>query len=423
MKKVLVITYYWPPSGGAGVQRWLKFAKYLPELGWEPVILTVDPVYATYPAIDESLVNEVPEGMRIFKTRATDWFRIYSNDKSKVPAAGFAVNADNTLKGKISRFIRGNFFIPDPRRGWNRHAIRKATGIIKDLDIRHVITTSPPHSTQLIGLKIKKRLPHIMWIADLRDSWTDIYYYRQFYPTCIARSIDASYERRVLSVADKIITVGENLAEAFSTRMPGVAEKVFVIQNGYDTDDFINIEPALPARFTVTYIGTIAESYPIDSLLSALVEIAADGHEFLLQFAGNVQASLKEKIMARLGSNMASFIPYTNHKEAIRLMASSSVLLLIIPETADSRNITTGKIFEYIAAGKPVLYIGPEDGDATRYISGDQNNGIFDGNSPGPIKEYLLKGIKGGLERSGQSPDAYSRRNLAQKLSGLLKSL
>ncbi len=126
MNKVLIVTYYWPPSGGAGVQRWLKFAKYLPELGWEPIILTVDPEYAAYPATDDSLMNEVPPSIKVYKTPAIDYFSIYKKDKSKIPSAGFANSVNNTLKGKIIRFIRGNFFIPDPRRGWNKFAFKKA---------------------------------------------------------------------------------------------------------------------------------------------------------------------------------------------------------------------------------------------------------------------------------------------------------
>src|SRR5512133_158000 len=147
MNKVLIITYYWPPSGGAGVQRWLKFAKYLPENGWEPVILTVDPEYAAYPAIDNQLGKDLPESVQVHKTPATDWFRIYSSDKSRIPSAGFATGSDNKLKGKISRFIRGNLFIPDPRRGWNRYAFEKACELIEKEKITTIVTTSPPHST------------------------------------------------------------------------------------------------------------------------------------------------------------------------------------------------------------------------------------------------------------------------------------
>src|SRR5512133_2625385 len=154
LRKVLIITYYWPPSGGAGVQRWLKFAKYLPVFGWEPVILTVDPEYAAYPSTDPSLAKEVSPGLVVYKTPATDYFAIYRKDRSMIPSGGFANNSDDSFKGKLLRFVRGNFFIPDPRKGWNRHAFKKACEIINTMGIRHIITTSPPHSTQLIGLKI-----------------------------------------------------------------------------------------------------------------------------------------------------------------------------------------------------------------------------------------------------------------------------
>ena len=148
MKKVLIVTYYWPPAGGAGVQRWLKFSKYLPQFGWEPVILTINPDSATFPSLDPSLQNEIPEGLKVFKTKSTDWFRLYSKDKTKVPSAGFAQNEDDSLRGKLFRFIRGNFFIPDPRRGWNRFAVKEALNIIRKENISIVITTSPPHSSQ-----------------------------------------------------------------------------------------------------------------------------------------------------------------------------------------------------------------------------------------------------------------------------------
>ena len=154
MHRVLIITYYWPPSSGAGVQRWLKFSKYLPSFGWEPVILTIDPDYAAYPAIDETLEKEISRETRIYKTPAIDYFRFYRKDKSKVPSAGFATSDDSGFRAKFMRFIRGNFFIPDPRGGWNRYAFRKACEIIESENIKHVITTSPPHSTQLIGMKL-----------------------------------------------------------------------------------------------------------------------------------------------------------------------------------------------------------------------------------------------------------------------------
>jgi len=195
MQKVLIVTYYWPPGSGAGVQRWLKFSKYLPQYGWEPFILTVDPQYAAYPSIDSTLEKEIPVNVKVFRTKATDWFRIYSKNKSKIPTAGFANNYDNSFKGILFRFLRGNLFIPDPRKGWNRFALRKALEIIEKEGITCIVTTSPPHSTQLIGMKLKRRYPGIRWIADLRDPWTDIYYYKKFYPAFFPRMIDSAYEK------------------------------------------------------------------------------------------------------------------------------------------------------------------------------------------------------------------------------------
>jgi glycosyltransferase involved in cell wall biosynthesis len=241
MPKVLIVTYYWPPGSGAGVQRWLKFSKYLPSLGWEPVILTVDPGYASYPAIDNTLEKDIPESIKVYKTKATDYFRIYKKDKSGIPSAGFANSDESGFKAKILRFIRGNFFIPDPRKGWNKFAFRKACEIIEQEKISFVITTSPPHSTQLIGLKLKKKYPAINWIADLRDPWTDIYYYSMFYHTFLARSIDRLLEKKVLLGADRIITVGKSLKELFSGKAEGLGRKIRVITNGFDDDDPRNI--------------------------------------------------------------------------------------------------------------------------------------------------------------------------------------
>ena len=274
MNKVLIVTYYWPPGAGAGVQRWLKFAKYLPQHNREPVILTVDPGYAAYPFTDHSLENEIIPDLKVYKTPASDYFKVYTSDRSRIPSAGFATGADDTLRAKLSRFIRGNIFIPDPRRGWNRFAFRKACEIIENEKIDHIITTSPPHSTQLIGLRLKKKYPAIRWIADLRDPWTDIYYYDKFYPTWISRKIDTCYEKQVLQNADKIITVGRSLKELFASKIPGAEQRIEVIHNGYDDEDFTGLTSVNPELFTVSYIGTLSDLYPVKGLLDALSGIS-----------------------------------------------------------------------------------------------------------------------------------------------------
>lgn len=420
MDKVLIITYYWPPSGGAGVQRWLKFSKYLPQYGWEPVILTVDPQFAAYPAIDASLEKDVPDHIKVYRTKATDWFRLYRNDKSKVPSAGFAINMDNSLKGKISRFIRGNFFIPDPRRGWNKFAIRKACEIIVSLKINHIVTTSPPHSTQLIGLYLKKRFPGIIWVSDLRDAWTDIYYYKLFYPSRISAAIDAGYERKVLRNADRIITVGKNLAKTFASRIKDAGTRIQIIPNGYDEEDFEGVEMVLPDRFTITYIGTMSEAYPMDALIEALSGIEKTGHDFLFRFVGNIPVNLKTKIRASIGREKTEFVPYSEHPEAIRSMASSSLLLLVVPLTESNKVITPGKLFEYIATGKPVLYIGPVDGDPTYHLRQCGHSGIFDGRSTDDIEKFILKLMKSDESCSFIRYIEYSRKMLTQKLGEVL---
>ena len=422
MNKVLIVTYYWPPSGGAGVQRWLKFSKYLPEFGWEPIILTVDPEYAAYPVTDFSLNDDLPSSIRVYPTPAINYFGIYRKNKSKIPTAGFANSIDNTLKGKIFRFIRGNFFLPDPRKGWNKYAFKKACELIENEGIINVITTSPPHSTQLIGLKIKKKYPALNWIADLRDPWTDIYYYKQFYPTFISKMIDQRFEKSVLKKADKIITVGVSLKNLFSLKIKGLENKTEVITNGYDEDDFTGITPIIPPMFTITYVGTLSDIYPIDGFLNAVQIFKDKGNEIILRFIGTVSKSQKDLIQSKSGDSILEFIPYVNHTAAIQYMLKTSVLLLIIPDHKSNKSIITGKIFEYIASGKPIVCIGPLDGDAAGIIGNKEYGKTFSYMDSKGISEYLASLIseKPVLERTSSA--VYSRKELTGKIIPLLSN-
>ncbi|MBK9389744.1 MAG: glycosyltransferase family 4 protein [Bacteroidetes bacterium] len=418
MNKVLIITYYWPPSGGAGVQRWLKFAKYLPEYGWEPVILTVDPEYAAYPAIDNMLGKDIPDSVKVHKTPATDWFSLYSSDKSRIPSAGFASNPGNNWKGKLSRFIRGNFFIPDPRRGWNSFAFKKACELIEKEKIVTFVTTSPPHSTQLIGLKLKKKYPGIKWIADLRDPWTDIYYYDQFYPTYFSRKIDKGYESSVLKKADRIISVGFLLKELFAGKLPDIRKKTEVISNGFDEADFSGIKHIEPSVFTITYVGTLSEKYPINGFLEAISELKKNS-DLLLRFVGKYPENIKEKITSSATGITVEFIPYAPHSEAVSYMVNSSLLLLIIPEAGDNRLIITGKIYEYIASQRPILCLGPEDGEAAIILSKLKNGVCLGYSDSDKIADYI-NGIMKNPVNFNIDPSEYSRRNLTAKLASLL---
>ena len=389
ISKVLIITYYWPPSGGAGVQRWLRFSKYLPRFEWEPVILTVDPSYAAYPVTDDSLLSGLPSSVKIYKTPATDFFSIYKKNKSKIPSAGFANSAENTLLGKLMRFVRGNFFIPDPRRGWNKYAFKKASAIIESEGISHIITTSPPHSTQLIGLKLRKKYPGIKWIADLRDPWTDIYYYSQFYHTFIAREIDRGYEKKVLKEADCVITVGKSLKSHYSQMIPGIDNKIEVITNGYDEDDFEGYVSTETTKFTISYIGTLSDSYPIAGFLDALKMPDEDSSNFHLKFVGTTSPKQKELILSKIEKSSVEFVPYVDHNKAITYIYNSDLLLLIIPDHKSNKSIITGKVFEYIASGKPIICLGPVDGDAGDIITSGKSGKTFGYNDQKGIADYI----------------------------------
>jgi glycosyltransferase involved in cell wall biosynthesis len=420
MQKVLIVTYYWPPGSGAGVQRWLKFSKYLPQYGWEPYILTVDQQYAAYPAIDRTLEKEIPENVKVFRTKATDWFRIYSKDKSKIPAAGFANNFDNSFKGMLFRFLRGNFFIPDPRKGWNRFALPKALEIIAKEGITCIITTSPPHSTQLIGLKIKKRIPGVKWVADFRDPWTDIYYYEQFYPVLISRKIDKWYEREVLKNCDKLITVSQSLKESLSLKVKGTKLKAEVITNGFDESDFKDITSASPSLFTITYVGTLSEAYPIDGLIDVLSEIQNRNKHFLLRFVGLVPENYHKKIIGKLNAGSVEIVPYIKHSEAISYMLNTSLLLLIIPDHKSSKAIITGKFFEYLASQKPILCLGPEDGDVAGIMADNGLGKCFSYYDKTKIKNFVLAEMAQPTVIS-KNIEKFSHKNLAKKLVSCLQ--
>jgi glycosyltransferase involved in cell wall biosynthesis len=420
MNKVLIVTYYWPPSGGAGVQRWLKFSKFLPDSGWEPLILTVAPEYAAYPVKDLSLSEDLPSSVRVYTTRATNYFRIYNKDQNRIPSAGFANSIDNSLKGKTLRFIRGNFFIPDPRRGWNKFAFKKACELIETQGIQNVITTSPPHSTQLIGLKIKKKYPEINWIADLRDPWTDIYYYSQFYPTCFSKGIDRRYEEAALAKSDRIITVGISLKKLFLSKVKGIENKTEVITNGYDEDDFSGIISFNPQVFTITYAGTLSDIYPIDGFLKALKLLKEKNNEFILRFIGSVAHNQRELIQSVTNDSNLEFMAYVGHSAAVQFMLNTSVLLLIIPDHQSNKSIITGKLFEYIASGRPIICLGPSDGDAAEIIRTGRYGRTFEYSDSKGIYEYLMQIISGTSINEKDTDRSYSRKELTKKIIPLL---
>lgn len=414
-RKILIITYYWPPCGGAGVQRWLKFSKYLPEYGWEPFVVTVDPGYALFPAIDKSLEAEVHPSVRVFKTKAINWFRLFSSSeparKRESAASGPNDSSSPSLLTRLALFIRGNFFIPDPRRGWNRYAIRMASKLIREEGISYVVTTSPPHSTQLTGLRLKEKFPHIKWIADFRDPWTDIFYYDMFYPTLLSDALNRRMEKSVLRKADLLTAAGYFLGKSKAEEYLVDPTKIMPLLNGFDEDDFKGKEPVRLPLFTITYAGAINERYPVGSFIKAVRNLISDNRKVMIRFIGSADKTISYLFSKELPAGNLQFMPYTEHSRVIEHMLESHMLLLIIPDHKKNKTIIPGKLFEYIRSGNPVLSIGPANSDVAEILekSGAGMNFLPDDNE-GMLK-YMTSVMDKEPDKKEISAEEYNRKH------------
>ncbi|RLD41029.1 MAG: hypothetical protein DRI86_14185 [Bacteroidetes bacterium] len=429
LKKVLIITYYWPPSGGGGVQRWVKFAKYLRKFNIEPIVLTVDPNYASYAIIDESLKKELPTNLNVFTTKSIEPFNIYKKftSKKEIPFGGFANEENPGITQKISRFIRGNFFIPDARIGWNSYAYKQAVSLINTFNIKTVITSSPPHSTQLIGLKLKKNF-NIHWIADLRDPWTDIYYYNQMYHSTLAKKLDKKKEFDVLDNADNVIVVSRAIKKLFASKITSSqTEKIVVISNGYDSDDFKSDSKTDNNLFTITYTGTLADNYNIDGFLKALISVINEvgKSKIKLQFVGRVSKKYRDIIENSILQPICNFEGHVAHKESISFLVSANALFLAIPDEPNNEGILTGKLFEYLASRKPIIGVGPAEGDAAAIIKECNAGSMFEYSEETSIANYITELYKKWIASpnniiDGEAYKNYSRENLTKKLVKLI---
>jgi hypothetical protein len=417
MKKVLIITYYWPPAGGPGVQRWLKFAKYLPEFGWEPIILTVDENDASYPQEDSSLLGGV-RGIETHKTKSFEILNLYSSLKKdkQIPYGGFSNEGNPSFLKKVSRFIRGNFFIPDPRKGWNKYAYEKAVELINNNNIDVVVTTSPPHSTQLIGLKLKKNGLAKKWIADLRDPWTDIFYYDKFYPTKWARRIDRKLEEEVIKNCDELITVSESIKNIYAERYD-VADKTHVLTNGFDDDDFDDLTRVEYSN-EIVYTGTVSDDYPLEQVIG----MAKNTSVFNFKFIGKVPDNFRVKIKEENLENRFKFVSTIPHHEVVKEMASAGILLLLIPQIENNEGIVTGKVFEYLKSERPIYAIGPKNSDVESILNFTNSGGFveYSDNSFAILKTYEDEFLKGDLKVESVNIERFSRKNITSKLCDIL---
>lgn len=429
MHKVLVFTYYWPPSGGSAVQRWLSLSQLLPEFGIEPIIVSVDPKYASYVLLDETLEARIPENLAVHKTKTFEILTIYQKmlGREKLPAAGFANQSDPGPIQKAMRWIRGNFFFPDPRKGWNRFALKKARQLIAQEDIKAVVTAGPPQSTHLIGETLQGEFD-LYWLCDFHDAWTNVFYYDELRKTSWAKKIDLETEKRVLEKSDRIITVGNQVMADFSDKL-GSSDKISIHSMGYD-DALFEERPVPPAdTFVISYTGTMADTYEPESFFEAILLLKKElpNFKYKVSFVGLISDGIQKKIQEMGLSDLVEFKGYLSHSAAVECLKRSCMLLLVSPNTPQAKMIIPGKIYEYLATGLPIFNLATADTETARIIEDCEAGATFDRNDVSSIKSYLLqeykkweKDPKSILSKSDKYKK-YSRREEAKGLAEILK--
>ena len=433
MKKILILTYYWPPSGGAAVQRWLSFANQLAEENYSVHVITVDEKQATYQLRDESLVNHVHPAINVHTTRTREPFKAFTFlfGKKSMPKPAFSNENNPSFVKKVSRFIRGNYFIPDPRKGWKPFAIKKATALIQQEGIKCVITAGPPHSTHFIGKKLKEKL-NVYWIADFHDLWTDVIYYDMLYHLPFVKKWDKRLERTILESADHLITVGDKYRQRLLSKSENIAdEKIDILRIGYD-EKLMGTRTVgeLQKEFIITYTGTIADFYQPEVFIQALKAVVAKfpNVPFRLRFAGVLSDDIKTKITDVGLAPLLEDLGYLSHQQALQLMKSSTVLLLVNPVTTQEEMVIPGKIYEYLAAGKPIINISKTSAETATIISACNTGRTFNRNEKAALEDYLTELVTTwqsnktlDIKNNSQLVQQYSRQEITHQLMALIE--
>ncbi len=432
MRNVLFISYYFPPSGGPGVQRSLKFVKYLEEFGWRPTVLTVRPEQASYPDLDPDLMDELPVSLRVERTSAWDPYALYAHllgrSKDDTISVGFLGEAETNLRQRIARWVRANLFLPDARVGWVPFAAARAHALLEHGAFDAVLTTGPPHSTHLVGLVV--RLLHERpWLVDLRDPWTGIDYYADLPMTAPARAVDAWLEGLVLRHATAGTVVSESMGRNVRARVPLPLK---VIENGFDPSDFEHVDatPA-PDRFVIGHVGNLNQARNPEALWKALAEIRPQQTmpELRLELTGNVEPAVLDAASAYGLEPLIDTFPYVPHQAAVERMHRATVLLLAINRVEGAEGIATGKLYEYVASGRPVIGIGPPAGDAARVLGETDAGRMFGFDDVAGVHAYLRASYdvwKAGSGLKGAQADRvarYSRREQTRRLAEMLSGL
>ncbi len=429
MKKVLIITYYWPPAGGPGVQRVLKFAKYLPEFGWQPIILTVK--NGEYPAIDETLVEEIPECCKVYKTNSIEPSFLYkkftgmSSDEA-IPVATLT-EKKTSWKMKLAHWIRLNLFIPDAKIGWIPFAVKEGKRIIKKEKPDLIFSSSPPPTVHLIAKKLAKS-SKIKWVADFRDPWTEIHYYENQERNKISQKLDSKYEKEVLNNVSVITTTSQlYIEDDFAQKVS--SKKCINIPNGYDEEDFKVFDYKQKNQnkeFTILHLGAVGKERIPYNLLKCIRELI-DSNKIKKElirviFIGNVEESFKKIVKGYNLTNLIRFIKYLPHYDAIEMATRSDILLLLITQSENNRRILPGKTFEYLRLNKPILALGPEDGEVARILIDSKMGKVLDYNNEVEISKVIADYYNSWESNTIKHTDKikfiekYNRKNLTEQL-------
>lgn len=432
-RTALIFTYYWPPASGPGVQRWLKFVKFLPEQGWDIIVVT--PKNGSYPNTDPSLLKDLPDNARIEKTGTLEPFRIFNilsgnANRGKSTSVGMGdIKGQQSLIKKIGAYVRANWFIPDARKGWVPFAYQRGKKIIKEKPIDVIITTGPPHSSHLIGKKLQKAFD-IPWIADLRDPWTNIYYNDILPRSSRAEEKDRALENQVIQSASAVTVVSKGLRKEFESR----SNRIEVIPNGYDEEDFSTLDNLEKSNFfRLSYIGNLKSNQNCKTLWEVISEISNENagfkKTFRLSFTGNIHEEVITTLQEYDLMDQVEVLPFVKHQEAVKRMYEADSLLFLIPDTPNNQQIVTGKIFEYLASRTPLLSIGPVEGNAGKIISECNREEMIDYSDKEQIKsriKYLFEQwnqSENRLKVQDQTHKKFSRNSLTQSLAQLLSEL
>ena len=424
-KKVLIITYYWPPAGGPGVQRWLKFVKYLPEFDIEPVVYI--PENPHYPIIDDSIGKDISSLLEIIKMPISEPYKfakLLSGKKAKTISSGIiSETSKQSLIEQLLLFIRGNFFIPDARKNWVKPSVKFLEDYILSNSIETVITSGPPHSLHLIGLELKNKLD-VTWIADFRDPWTTIGYHDKLKLTSRSKKKHRALEKEVLNTADQILVTSLTTKQQFKelTKSP-----IEVITNGYDIEannDLIRLD----SKFTISHIGSLLSRRNPKVLWQVLKELLVETPGFSDDFQLNLIGTVSDTIINELTTyNLSEYVQvkgYVSHDKALKFQKQSQVLLLVEIDSEETQCIIPGKLFEYMASKRPIIALGPKNSEVETLIQKTQTGNYFKYHDYTALKNVILKHYKAYKNKTltvdTVGVEDYSRKSLTKVLAKLI---